>query len=188
MTRLMVLGLLTNYPMSGYEMQQLLQQSQTDQWAGILPGSIYHALKKLAKEKLIEIETIEHTGNRQKAVYKITEQGRDEFKRLLIDTLLESSVTFPTGLYTAVSFLHTLPTKDVIDAIEQQRNNLEQGLAEMKQGEKLKAAHVPLDDIVLLTFENIYEQYRIQLSFLSKLRELLLGKLEQETDKGEEMV
>ncbi len=49
MTRLMVLGMLRTKPMSGYEMQQLMQVSEVDKWAGILPGSIYHALKKMDK-------------------------------------------------------------------------------------------------------------------------------------------
>ena len=45
MVRLLVLGLLQFKPLSGYEIQQILQVSQIDVWAGILPGSIYHALK-----------------------------------------------------------------------------------------------------------------------------------------------
>ena len=56
MTRLMVLGLLKSKPMSGYEIQQILTKSQSDSWAGILPGSIYHALKKMEKEGLVEIK------------------------------------------------------------------------------------------------------------------------------------
>ena len=71
----MVLGLLKTKPMSGYEIQQLLIISQSDSWAGILPGSIYHALKKMEKEQLVAIDSIEQTGNRSKAIYKITEQG-----------------------------------------------------------------------------------------------------------------
>lgn len=178
MTRLMVLGLLVIKPMSGYEMQQLLQQSQTDLWAGILPGSIYHALKKMEKEELVEIEAIERTGNRSKAVYKITEQGHVEFKQLLLTALVEPSVTYPTSLYTAIFFIDALPVQDVLEAIEQQKKKIEKDLETLQEGEKIKATYVPLNEIVQLTFKNMYDHHRIQLAFLTDLQKLLLKKQE----------
>ena len=82
MVRLILLGMLKIRPLSGYEIQQVLQTSQTDVWAGVLPGSIYHALKKMDKEGLVEVDSLEKTGHRIKAIYKITEKGLTEFKRL----------------------------------------------------------------------------------------------------------
>lgn len=42
MTRAMVLGLLKKYgSMSGYEIQQMMESAQTDQWAYVKPASIY---------------------------------------------------------------------------------------------------------------------------------------------------
>ncbi|GAA0351923.1 PadR family transcriptional regulator [Bacillus horti] len=183
MTRLMVLGLLTLKPMTGYEMQQLLQQSQTDQWAGILPGSIYHALKKLDKEGLVEIESIGHTGNRAKAVYQITAAGREAFTELLLITLQDSSVLFPTGMYTALSFIEALPVEDALKAIDLQKSSIEASYKNMKDGEELKKEYGQLNSFALLTFENIYAHYRIQLDFLAKLKELLLAQ--QTNRKGE---
>lgn len=46
MTKLLVLGLLDG-AMSGYDLQQKLGGADAEQWGGVLPGSIYHALKKL---------------------------------------------------------------------------------------------------------------------------------------------
>ena len=77
MMRLMVLGLLTkNNLMSGYEIQQALQMVQSSKWAEVFPASIYHALKKMENEELIEIATIEKTGKRSKTVYCITVKGK----------------------------------------------------------------------------------------------------------------
>lgn len=60
MTRTMVLGLLQTFgQMSGYEIQQKMQLSQTDKWAYVKPASIYHALKRMEKEGLVVLETIE---------------------------------------------------------------------------------------------------------------------------------
>jgi DNA-binding PadR family transcriptional regulator len=72
LTRLFVLGLLTWRPLSGYEMQVILQLNQTERWAGILPGSIYHALKKLAAEGMVVLQATEQVGNRAKAIYAIS--------------------------------------------------------------------------------------------------------------------
>ena len=58
MTQLFVLGALQMRPMSGYDIQLMLQQSEAERWSGVQVGSIYHALKKLEKNQYIEIDKI----------------------------------------------------------------------------------------------------------------------------------
>ena len=55
MTKLLVLGLLDGGPMSGYDLQQKLGGADAERWGGVLPGSIYHALKKLEGEGCIAL-------------------------------------------------------------------------------------------------------------------------------------
>src|SRR5215467_5997670 len=105
LTRLFVLGLLARRPMSGYEIQLILQFSRTEQWVGILPGSVYHALKKLASEGLVVLQATEHAGNRSKAIYAITQAGEEEFRQILRETWRMPTLHFPSGLYAALSFL-----------------------------------------------------------------------------------
>ncbi|WP_249529548.1 PadR family transcriptional regulator [Paenibacillus brevis] len=52
MTRLLVLGMLDMKPMSGYDIQQMLQTTDAERWSGVLIGSIYHALKKWIKRAM----------------------------------------------------------------------------------------------------------------------------------------
>jgi DNA-binding PadR family transcriptional regulator len=170
MTRLMVLGLLRLKPLSGYEIQQILQTSQSDKWAGILPGSIYHALKKMDKEGLVEVESVEHTGHRAKAIYKITENGEIEFKLLLKESLERSSVVLPSSLYTALSFLHEISNEELIKAIETQLTTLERELADLKLGQKKKESVMKLDPFTLMAFENMFQQYELQMDFLKKMK------------------
>lgn len=59
MTRVLVLGLLDVKPMSGYDIQQLLRISDAERWGGVLIGSIYHALKKMEKEGLVVVESLD---------------------------------------------------------------------------------------------------------------------------------
>lgn len=170
MTRLMVLGLLRMKSMSGYEIQQILQTSQTDLWAGILPGSIYHALKKMEKENLVEVESVEQTGHRIKAIYKITEKGNDEFFSLLKESLELPSVHLPSTLYTGLGFIQSLGNTEIIEALILQKQELEARLAIHEQGFEVKRTHMDnFDDLSELTFQNIYNQYKLQIEFIEQL-------------------
>ncbi|MFT4415577.1 helix-turn-helix transcriptional regulator [Fredinandcohnia humi] len=169
MVRLMVLGMLRIKPLSGYEIQRVLQTSQTDIWAGVLPGSIYHALKKMDKEGLVEVDNVEQTGHRIKAIYKITEKGQVEFINLLKDSLREKSVGLPSNLYTGIAFLHELPLEDKVEALEEQKVMLEKELEQLKSGLEIKEQYVKLDEIAKLQFENMFAHYELQVTFIQKL-------------------
>jgi DNA-binding PadR family transcriptional regulator len=177
MTRLMVLGLLRMKPMSGYEIQQLLQTSQTDKWAGILPGSIYHALKKMEKEGLVKVESVETTGNRSKAIYKVTDKGVDEYYQLLIDSFKQSSVVLPTVFYTGLSMLNmpnnNVNIEDLLNATEDQKQILQRECHELEAGMNIKAQHTKMEKLTELTFTNMLDHYDLQLKFLDQVIEKL---------------
>lgn len=169
MTRLMVLGLLKTEAMSGYEIHQLLVKSEADSWAGILPGSVYHALKKMEKEGLVEIDSIEQTGNRSKAIYKITQAGEQEFDKLLPASLQEPSVHLPSGLYTGLSFVQYAKTDDIINSLKQQQVLLEEKLKKQQAGMEEKRKHIEIDTVTEMVLQNVVDQYELQLNLINKL-------------------
>ncbi len=175
LTRLVVLGILMQRPMSGYEIQLLLQLNRTEQWAGILPGSIYHALKKLAGEGLVVLQAIEQAGNRTKAIYAITPQGEEEFRRLLKDTWRTPMLHFPSGVYAALGFLDDLPREQVTQALDEQIAALEGELMAWNAGELAKAEVIPapMPEYQRAIFANGREHMEIDLRFLRHLRETL---------------
>lgn len=159
--------------MTGYEIQHELQLYHADQWAGILSGSVYHALKKMEHEGIIEIDQFEKTGNRSKASYKLTEKGNTELYLLLTDSLKRSSVVYPTTLYTGLTFLHMLPKNKVLEAIDIQRTTLEKELEKIKKGQDEKESAYGMPDHVSAIFNNIYDQIELQIGFLIKLKEII---------------
>jgi len=175
LTRLFVLGLLARRPMTGYEIQVILQLSRTEQWVGILPGSVYHALKKLASEGLVVLRTTEQTGNRTKAIYAITPAGEEEFRRVLRDTWRMPALHFPSGLYAALSFLEDLPLEEVLRSLDEQIGALERELAVWNAGEVAKAevASMPLPGYLHALFANGREHIEADLRFLRYLRDAL---------------
>ncbi|WP_042352366.1 PadR family transcriptional regulator [Bacillus massiliigorillae] len=181
MTRLMVLGLLRVKPMSGYEIQQLLLESKTDVWAGILPGSIYHALKKMDKEGLVTISSVETTGNRSKAIYAITEQGEAEFNSLLLESFSSSSLNLPASLYTGLSMLTmgniSVQNEQLLTAIQSQKAQLQAKYEEMKTGMDIKKQHIgDFDPFTDLVYKNFNSQCELQLNCLEQLEQILQSK------------
>jgi DNA-binding PadR family transcriptional regulator len=169
MTRLMVLGLLKTEAMSGYEIHQLLTKSEADSWAGILPGSVYHALKKMEKEGLVEIDSIKQTGNRSKAIYKITQAGEQEFDKLLVASLQMPAVHLPSSLYTGLSFAQYARTSDIIDSLKKQQILLQEQLKKQHAGIKEKRKHIQVDTMTEMVLQNVVHQYELQLDLINKL-------------------
>ena len=175
LTRLMVLGCLMQWPMSGYQIQLILQVSQTEQWAGILPGSVYHALKKLEKEGMVVLKGTEKTGNRLKSIYEITPTGKEEFSNLLKEAWQKPCLHFPSGIYGAVSFLDDTQLKEVLPLIDQQIGILKNELEEWNAGETAKAKfyNAELPDYMKAIFENGRKHIELVIALLKNLQKTL---------------
>lgn len=70
-----ILGILSRYPMSGYELGKRLELL----WAANL-SQIYPILSKLVKEEIVEFEVVEQVGKPNKKTYSITEKGTETLK------------------------------------------------------------------------------------------------------------
>ncbi|MFD0549704.1 PadR family transcriptional regulator [Streptomyces rectiviolaceus] len=85
-TKLLVLGVVRMQGRAhGYLVRSELLSWGADEWAHIKFGSIYHALRQLAKEGLLTSTDIPDWPGR--VDYEITPAGDDEFMRLLRDAL-----------------------------------------------------------------------------------------------------
>lgn len=175
LTRLVVLGCLMQWPMSGYQIKLMLEVSQTEQWAGILPGSVYHALKKLEKEGMVILKGTERTGNRLKSIYEITPKGRDEFARLLRKTWEKPCLHFPSNIYGAISFLNNTQLDEILPLIDQQIEMLKGELEQWNIGEEAKAQFYnrELPDYLKAVFENGRKHIELDIKFLKVLHKKL---------------
>ncbi len=112
-TRLLVLGVVRMHGSAhGYQVRRELLTWSADKWANVAPGSIYHALKKMETEKLLEVASTDaHPGGPDRTAYRLTEDGETEFQHLLAKYLAESddSTQGAFRLAAAVTFLPALP-------------------------------------------------------------------------------
>lgn len=76
--RLFILGTLAaSGPLHGHQIRQEAQNDRAEAWADIHVGSVYGALKRMAREGLVREVRTERVGNRpERTVYEITQQGR----------------------------------------------------------------------------------------------------------------
>lgn len=170
--RLLVLGILLQGSLHGYEIRKVIEQNGMDAWSGVLPGSIYHALHQMEREGLVVLEGTEQTGNRMRAVYAISDKGREEFGTLLRAAWSEPANALPTELYLALAFLDELPQTAVVEALDRQIEGLEAVRRRWVEGRPLKG---PLPPHLELTYDNGIEHIEADLKLARRLRALLQG-------------
>lgn len=175
MTRLFVLGLLNNEPMSGYDIQQRLLEWDVSIWADVLVGSIYHALKKLEQEGYISISSVENTGHRQKAIYQITEQGRYYLSKLINEALTTSSIVYPKTLYSGLTFMDVPTTEEIRSSLELQQKTLEHEYLQTEKAllAKKKAMNNEVSPVLQLIFDDMLSTIQRRQDFIKQLLALL---------------
>jgi DNA-binding PadR family transcriptional regulator len=122
-TRLLILGALRfMQPAHGYAVREELESWDADKWANIAYGSIYHALNKMADEGLVRAGDAESVDNRPaRTTYVITDQGEQEFQRLLHDYWWNFRSPIDP-FFPAMSFMTELPEEDMMSALLERRS------------------------------------------------------------------
>lgn len=134
-TRLLVLGVVRMYGQAhGYQVRRELLSWSADTWANVAPGSIYHALKQMAREKLLAEVTLEEgESGPARTVYRLTEDGETEFNVLLTRALCEPE-RGQDYLSGAITFLTALTRKQAIDLLQVRASRLTGQLASVRHG------------------------------------------------------
>lgn len=140
-TRLLVLGVVRMYGKAhGYQVRRELLTWSADKWANAQPGSIYHALKKMTAEGLLEAaDTEPGKAGPERTRYRITPDGETEYQVLLARALAEAGAGpgSAESFSAALALLPTLPRNRAISLLKQrvtmldaQRSTFQQSLDE----------------------------------------------------------
>jgi DNA-binding PadR family transcriptional regulator len=118
------LALLAERPMHPYEMYQLLIQRSDDRLVKVRPGSLYHAIERLAGQGLMRATGTEREGNRpERTTYEITERGQLALSERIAEMLatpVNEYPEFPLAIYQA----HNLPKHTVIELLRRRHVRL----------------------------------------------------------------
>lgn len=111
-TRLLILGaIIERGSAHGYQVRKDLESWQVDLWGNIGQGSVYHALRRLADDGLIDRTDSGHgTVGPARVEYTVTSAGRTEFVTLL-ERALSSDGRDIAETMAGIGFITTL-TRD----------------------------------------------------------------------------
>ncbi|CAM5526957.1 PadR family transcriptional regulator [Streptomyces fumanus] len=119
--RLLVLGAVRQHGRAhGYQVRNDLEYWGAHEWSNAKPGSIYHALKQMAKQGLLRAhETAPSTaGGPPRTEYEITERGTEEYFALLRESLTAYDQK-PDVLSAGLGFMVDLPRAEVLALLEE---------------------------------------------------------------------
>ncbi|MEU7564458.1 PadR family transcriptional regulator [Streptomyces fradiae] len=125
--RLLVLGAVRQHGRAhGYQVRNDLEYWGAHEWSNAKPGSIYHALKQMAKQGLLRAhETAPSTaGGPPRTEYEITERGTEEYFALLREALTAYDQK-PDSLSAALGFIVDLPREEAVALLRERVAGLE---------------------------------------------------------------
>ena len=82
---LIVLGILKKKPMSAYDIQKLVEYRNISKWVKISTPSIYKKVIQLEEKGYISSHTEKEGKMPEKSVYSLTEKGKQQFEKLMIE-------------------------------------------------------------------------------------------------------
>jgi DNA-binding PadR family transcriptional regulator len=167
-TKLVILGLLQEKPLHGYELKHIIEQHMGD-WTNIAFGSIYFALGKLKDEGFVEIISEEKIGNRpSRNVYKITDKGKLEFLSILKEIWQRYEREY-YPLDIALAFSSILPADEVKKYINDRIVKLEETLTRLNNHKKEQLALPEMPKFASAVFSHTEYHLKAELNWLKEL-------------------
>ncbi|MBI3477928.1 MAG: helix-turn-helix transcriptional regulator [Acidobacteria bacterium] len=173
---LAVLCFLRECPMHPYEMQRLLLERHWDEVLVLKKGSLYHAIKRLLKSRLITAAGISRDGRRpERTTYRITPEGEQELVHWLRE-MVAVPLREPSTFMASINFLIHLTPSDAVAQLEKRAQQLDQEIATSEAVLKQVATFLPrfhlLEGDYLLSMRKAEQQW-----VRSLLDELSSGRL-----------
>lgn len=124
---LIVLGILEKESLSAYDIQKLVEYRNISKWVKISTPSIYKKVIQLEEKGLISSTMVKEGRMPEKAVYSLTDLGRTEFEKLMLE-ISKKPVHIFLDFNAVIVNLDSLPEEDQRICL----NNIEQNILVMK--------------------------------------------------------
>ena len=101
-TDLLLMGLLLDRPIHGYELYQTIQNEGIDGWFSISAAGVYYSLRKLHEHGLVVESRQRRGGSASKSIYRLTASGRSAFMQAMEAELAsqeEPSLNYDLAIY-----------------------------------------------------------------------------------------
>lgn len=162
--------------MHPYQMQRLLRDRHKDEILALKRGSLYHAISRLLRSNLIEIEATGREGRRpERTTYRITESGRQ-----LLQSALRTIIAMPrreaSEFMAAMSFLVHLTPGEALVQLKERHRSLQAQIRDISAA--LASASSFVERINLVESEYLLAMLSSELVWIAALEEdIRSGKL-----------
>ena len=146
-----LLGLVQQKPSSGYDLRKIFTETAMGSFSNS-PGAIYPALERLERHGAIASEVKDSAGLRRRRVYRLTAQGKREFKQWLAQPITRDDVVRGTGeLMLRFAFMEqALGAKAAIAFLRKLRVELNAYVPGLKQFLRENGPPMPLSGMLAL--------------------------------------
>ncbi len=122
---LLLLGLLLDRPMHGYELYQQIQAEGIDTWFNVSMAGVYYSLGKLRDQGLVAESRQRGGRSPRKSIYRLTEEGRASFFAAMETQALSQEPVY-LDYDLVIYLLNRLPLQRVIALLEEHQALLAQ--------------------------------------------------------------
>ncbi|MEU2164536.1 PadR family transcriptional regulator [Streptomyces sp. NPDC019208] len=126
--RLLVLGAVRQHGRAhGYQVRNDLEFWGAHEWSNAKPGSIYHALKQMAKQGLLHAHEVAPStaGGPPRTEYELTESGTEEYFTLLREALTSYDQKMDI-LSAGIGFIVDLDRREAVELLRERVRALEE--------------------------------------------------------------
>ena len=117
---LLLLGLLLDRPMHGYELFQQIQAEEIDTWFNVSMAGVYYSLGKLRDQALVAESRQRGGRSPRKSIYRLTEDGRAAFFSSMESQALAREKVF-LDYDLVIYLLNRLPLQRAASLLEQRQ-------------------------------------------------------------------
>jgi DNA-binding PadR family transcriptional regulator len=159
-SELLILGLLSEMPRHGYELEKVIEKRAMREWTNIGFSSIYYVLGKLENSGLIQADKPPNPKARKR--YDLTDKGQEVLVDQTLAALKEVQPTYPSLLLGMVH-LSALTREQAIAGLHTRKDAL------IKELERIQDIHFegqPLPDYVDAIFEYSIGQLKAERDWL----------------------
>ncbi len=128
---LLVLGLLQERPMHGYELYQRIKTERIDRWFNISMPGVYYALGKLRDRGYVS-EIRQRRGSVDKAIYLLTDAGQQAFFEAL-EAHVAGHIPIHFDYDLSIYLLNRLPIDRALALMEQRMEALRQWQMQVRE-------------------------------------------------------
>ena len=148
---LIVLGILKKKSMSAYDIQKLVEYRNISKWVKISTPSIYKKVIQLEEKGYITSTQVKEGKMPEKAVYTLTDSGKSQFEKLMIEISLKPIHIF-LDFNAVIVNLDSLSRENQKVCLANIEDNIKTLKAYLEENENLKknAPEIPKTGIAVL--------------------------------------